>query len=284
VYKYSRDGCAYGNILDPSAAVSQPRDMLMYDENNFVLANAEDSESKLWIFGICGSNGVRPLKGVFVNNTQYPGLSHPYGVAKSPTNDIYVSSQHTDNVLRFYGISNPNPGKAVPFPAYINQTAPPRGTSWYEGTFVQYGAPNQHPDSEQGIRGIAFDGAGRLFVNNQDLPNMTVYNDSGFVVGQVPIQNAIGIHYDPDTKYMFVGSKSSTGVVAVDTSNLKIVKQYTYSKMTHPAGIVTYQGILYVLDQDTESLFTFNVSSQAFINTVVTNFPDDVEGIILSNC
>jgi len=285
VYKYSRDGCSYGNIIDPSATVLQPRDMLMYDDNNFVLTNAQDSQSKLWVFGDCGSKGVRPLKGVFVNGTQYPGLSHPFGITKSPKNDIYVSSQHTDNVLRFYGINSSQSGTALPFPTYITQTPPPSGMSWYAGTFVQYGAPNQHSDKEQGIRGIAFDGAGRLFVCNEDLPNLMIYNDSGYLVDQVPVENAIGIHYDPDTKYMFVGSKaSSASVLAINTVDLKIVKQYTFDQMTHPAGIVTYNGILYVLDQGTERLLTFNVSSQVFMGAIVLSFPDDVEGLSLSNC
>ena len=96
-------------------------------------------------YSLCKSSGSRSFLSAFSVADPYnnPGLSHPYGVAVSPSGGVYVSNQDSNSVTRYDSSGNP---MALP-PALAHGQYNP-------GTFVQYDA------SSNGVRGIAFDSQG----------------------------------------------------------------------------------------------------------------------------
>ena len=79
------------------------------------------------------------------------------------------------------------------------------------------------------------------------------------------------------------------GVVLVDRSKKVKVMRYSLLNMKHPTGMAAFDDVLFVADQTTQSLFTFNVSSGQFLRRIASS--DDIlaglgelEHLIFSDC
>jgi hypothetical protein len=54
--------------------------------------------------------------------------------------------------------------------------------------------------------------------------------------------------------------------------------------MAHPTSVLEYEDILYISDQASGEILTFNVTTTRFIRTIYTGLPDVLEIMTFSNC
>jgi len=283
ILRYSRDFCPLGEVLGDEVRVDELRSMLIVHDGLYVTSGVYPS--KISRFGLCNwsiAQGVRPYIDDFVTQDTNPGIHHPYGLAMDKHNNIFISNQHSDCVLGFDPSGNP-----LPTPKALNnsQNEIPR----YPGTFIQY----KLGETTQGVRAIAFDFHDtfhqHLWVANEDLGKVLIYDFDGFEVNYVDIANPIGLYLDKGRNAMYIGSKSITDpkIIVVDTKSLEILGTYRHPLLTHPTGLAVHAKILYVAAQRPTGnngwLFSFNTTSKDFVDQNVIDI-DNPEQLILAPC
>eukprot|EP01031_Cornospumella_fuschlensis_P025704 gene25704-31040_t len=290
VLKYTRDGCLINDeVLIGGPAdeyhVTEFRSMALgsYQGQGDVLfiADAMSQESFILMYDTCDSNGQRSYKRIVVSTEINPGADHTYGLTFDSDGNIYASFQHTDLVLRF----QKDTFQPLPLPPALRSNKYWR--DFYEGTVVQFGVPGVHRISEQGVRGVAVLGDD-LWVANEDIGGVAVVSIStGVMHNIVVIRNPIGLFFDTYSGLLFVGSKDKHwrgAVYAIDPHIFRVVHTYTTMRMNHPSGITSYGGVLYVAELVRGEVLMFNVTSERFLGTMVTDAPGEIEHLMLSPC
>lgn len=162
---------------------------------------------------------------------------------------------------------------------------------FYPGTFVQFGKPGVHEEKERGVRSIVWTkNATELWIANEDLDSIVIVNRTGKLVGKVSVGKPIGLHYSNESRadWVFVGSKGSkTGqVYAVDIFTRTIAATFKYIGMKHPAGISSYQDVLFVGDQTRNNVVTFNITTGRVIKLIIPakRIDGEIEQLMMSDC
>lgn len=114
ILKYTRDGCPLSpNVLWFGSAVGSTvgsiRTMVTHPyggiKDALYVTNAgenEDEIGRVLVFDTCAEvNGMRPFIKTLVDVHSSPGAQHAYSVTFDAHNNLYVSFQHTDAVLRY---------------------------------------------------------------------------------------------------------------------------------------------------------------------------------------
>lgn len=288
VLKYSLNGC----LVTDKVLLDKPeygdhdvefRSMLLgrhHGEDVLFIADAMSKDSYILMYGECNEDGRREYIKAVANTDEHAGLDHSYGLCSDDDHNLYVSNQHTDNVLRFDG-DNFDP---VELPSSIRDDH--RWRDYYKGTFVQFGKPEVHEEEEQGVRGIVRY-KDTIWIANEDLGGVAVVSIStGEIHDIVLVHNPIGIHYDADSGLIFVGSKRKHwhgAVYAIDPNILRIIKTYKADRMTHPTGITSHKGILYVAEQVQGKILQFDIDTEEYMGTLVKS-ENLLEQLIISPC
>ena len=97
---------------------------------------------------------------------------------------------------------------------------------------------------------------------------------------------------DPNPNLSTLKAESDTntgGVWRIDSATKVKRTKYTLLNMKHPTGIASYGEVLYVADQSTQSIFSFNITTAQFIRTIASKDDilaglGDLEHIIFSDC
>lgn len=292
IYKYSRNGC----LLDANVLVGGPRHALsshlvelrslvfgtLRDEKVLYVADAYSDDSYLNIYGQCDENGKRAYISTPVSTVTDPGINHLYGIAFDPDGNVYVSSQHTDNVLRFYK----DTFEPMPQPRFMNRSNADR-FDFYPGTFIQFGTPTLHDVTEQGVRDvISVDD--KIWLANEDDNSVRVIDAvTGRVEDIISVETPIGLLYHPAKGLVFVSSKGEKNmgfVYAISVSTKLFVQQYKSKKMTHPTGMAVHGATLYVANQKLGQIVSFNIHSGKFLRVIVNDMPLGIEKIVISDC
>jgi hypothetical protein len=163
--------------------------------------------------------------------------------------------------------------------------------SFYNGTFVQFGLPgSSHSSSERGVRDLAWArNYTELWIANEDLDSVVIVDRQGIVLDKLSIGTPIGLYAPPDRpQLMFVGCKNSKvgTVYAIDVKTRSIVTSYQYIGMKHPTGIVSHNDVLFVGDQTSNSVVTFNITTARVIKVIIptTKIDGAIEQLMLSPC
>ena len=158
-------------------------------------------------------HGKRRFIGVVTSIASNPGAKHPYAVATDPqTGNIYATFQHTDTVLRF----QKDTFAPLSYPPSM-QAAHRTGKKPFNGTFLQFGEPEDHNVNEQGIRGIAIIDS-NAWIANEDMDTVHIVDlQTGMTVRKLSIKKPINIYHSLDWGLVFIGSKStkSRGILFV---------------------------------------------------------------------
>lgn len=114
ILKYTRDGCPLSpNVLWFGSAVGSTigsiRGMVTHPyggiKDALFVTNAgenEDEVGRVLVFDTCAEvNSMRPFLKTLVDVRTSPGAQHAYSLTFDNHNDMYVSFQHTDAVLRY---------------------------------------------------------------------------------------------------------------------------------------------------------------------------------------
>lgn len=177
--------------------------------------------------------------------------------------------------------------------------------TFFNGTFVQFGLPQQHEPNEQGVRGLVWvKNYTELWIANEDLDSIVVVDRRGRLLATINIDRPIGLHHasqnshipnssgssgvNPYDDWVFVGSKASkTGnIFAVDIHTRSIVRTFQFIGMKHPTGITSFRDVLFVGDQTRNTVVTFNITTARVIKMIIPDkkIPGAIEQVILSPC
>jgi DNA-binding beta-propeller fold protein YncE len=289
IYKYSRDGCLLDDqVLDYVSAVKHDypelRSMAFgkyYGDDVLYVADATSGDSRLLIYSRCDDRGRRAYITTAVSSQDYDGVDHTYGITFDNHDNVYISNQHTDNVLRFYKDSF----KAMPLPPVLATDS--SRNYYYKGTYKQFGSPAMHSAKEQGVRSIIIV-HNELWIANEDFDGVIMVDlPTGLSLNVVMVSKPIGLYYDPDTQLIFVSSKGKHrqgSVVAIDRRTLRVVRRYKEDRMEHPTGLFVHNKILYVAEQIESAILAFDIESTEFLGKIIKHIPGDVEHIVLSDC
>lgn len=292
ILKYSRNGCLLSqsilNDAPSSSAESDPdhlkeyRSMALgkYKGNDVLyIADAMSTDSQVIIYSDCKEDGTRDYVTTVVNTDINPGVDHVYGLTFDGAGNVYISNQHTDNVMRFAR------DKFDPMPLPMALQRDPNWKSFFPGTFLQYGKPAV--ENEQGVRSILVVND-TLWVANEDIDGIAIVKiATGVTTNIVVLPEPIGLYQDPGTGLVFAGSKQKHwrgAVYAILPNELRIVATYTMERMSHPSGITSYGGILYVAEIELGEIFMFNIATQEYLGKMVGNTPGEIEQLIISPC
>lgn len=97
----------------------------------------------------------------------------------------------------------------------------------------------------------------------------------------------LGLHYDEVNNLVYVTSKEKHwqgAVYGVSPSTLHVEATYTTDRMNHPTGLASYDGILYVAEQEAGQILMFNITTTKFIGKMATKVPGEVEQLLISPC
>jgi hypothetical protein len=161
---------------------------------------------------------------------------------------------------------------------------------YFNGTFVQFGAPNWHNVSEQGIRSIQWvRNYTELWIANEDVNQVVIVDRRGHHIGSINVDSPIGLYQTANVPgIIFIGSKAKKigAVYAVNTTSRGIVKTYQAIGMKHPTGITSYKDTLFVGDQTRNAVLTFNLTTARVIKMIIpsSKISGYVEQLTLSPC
>lgn len=289
IMKFSRNGCLLDeNILTSKSSIgTEFRSLIIssYEgkENYLYVAEATGGASGVRVYDTCNDLGKRNYIGKLISQSINEGIDHTYGICFDSSNEyIYISNQHTDNVLRF----SKSTFKPIHFPPIFDIDKHTK--KYFDGTFKQFGKANVHKDNERGIRSIITIKKHEMWIANEDFDGIIIVNlNTGLSTDIVRISKPVGLFYDESTHLVYVSSKGKhrTGsVYAISAGSLRIVKSYFEPYMEHPTGVLVYGGILYVVEQVENAILTFDVESTKYLGKIVKHIPHDFEQITLSYC
>jgi len=274
------------------------------------VANAKAGRDEILVYsGRCDRFGKRRLlaravtklvDGDFVD-TEHTSIAmeHPYGLTFDAEGNLYVSTQHTDLVLRYRAdtfaplsapdLSTENPPK----PELISSEFSLGSTSLvtnvakqvHNGSFVDFSNLNDHRVYE-GVRGIAYVD-GHIWIAHENINGIVVADIStGIIRYVIAVEKPISLLLDNDRGVVFVGVKGrrsqSATVYAVDVSTMKITKAYNHNNAKHATGIVLHEDTLFVADQGLSSIILFDVNTGEYKGKL-RHLPY-VEDLMLSDC
>lgn len=173
------DGGALAVVASPegmpaSATLREPRGMALLPDGTLLVASAFDDSPAILRFGEAAKDGSRPFLGTYIDLARtVADRVHPYAVAVAPDGTVFVSDQDANLVVRYAGLDAPQPGAAVPPPAACRRdwlaVTPPA-----DGIFI--GASYEQRGGLKVVRGLAFDGEGRLLVVDRNEPAVHAYD------------------------------------------------------------------------------------------------------------
>lgn len=153
--------------------------------------------------------------------TQYqwlsnPGLVHPFQAIFGPDGNLYVASQDTCAVTRYYGPKEATRGAPMPPAAALAGCDP-----CYPGAFVPSRA--QHAHGITSVRGIAFGPDRNLYVADEDANLVNVYDGATGRLLKTLIDESVYPDLDkPDHllfwgSVLYIGNSGKNTVLSMDT-------------------------------------------------------------------
>jgi hypothetical protein len=280
--------------------------MTFDSKGQLYVCQAKKSVSAILQFSAVAWKETRVFREQYATPSCSSGLLHPYQPIFGPDGNLYVSSQDTNVVTGFYGPASDSPGQALP-----SSTALPAGT-FNPGTFVPaYTADPGVPDftpvpasqggltlvdtgsSTHSVRGLAFDGAGNLYVADEGNDRIGVYDASGRFLGAITessnhsVQEPVGLWFDPPSGLLYIGSPGNNRVFTYAVADLAggsfkaNVLIHDSDRLDKVSGItVDASGHLYTCSRKTNSVYQWSAKSGNLIATFASGFSDTPEQII----
>lgn len=289
ILKYSLDGCLItdqvlinGPDLDDHDTEFRTMAFGKYKGHDALfVADAMTRDSFVLAYSECDANGQRHYLGTPVSSQVTKGVDHTYGLCLDEDQNLYITNQHTDNVMRFAHDSF----EPMALPPMLAEKHSRR--KYVPGTFVQFGSPVPHDVGEQGIRSI-LSYKDTMWIANENLDGVVIVDkDSGILQDIVIVHCPIVLTYDEASNWIFVGSKKKHwggAVYAISPDSLQIVANFTTHRMTHPTGLAVHDGILYVAEQILGEILVFRVSTQEYLGRIVSKTPGQIELLLISDC
>ena len=248
-----------------STDVKEPRGMLQLPNGDLLITDARTHHSKLWKLKHCNFDKKTPIH-EFASH----GLHHPYALALSSRNTVLVANQNCpDSTCRVseYDLKGKSMGHFISIPGSKDSIA---------------------------LRGIAVDARGDVYVAARGMDKLLRYDADGNKVGELEVKKPLSVFYDASMDAIYISSRTAKKKMGRESG---AVYQYTPSDgrmerkfvlggkmpMSHPAGVFSYSGTLYVLEQYYGRLLAFNIKTGEFLTTLADDM-DNPESLMIRAC
>lgn len=289
IHTYDRDGKPVGKALDTQSLpdgleLRELRGFAFGPDGALYVANAYKNGSQVLRFGgMPDVNGKHQFEGVYVEQHKTnPGLAHPFDVAFGPDRHLYIPSQDTNVVGRYYGpgTDEGRPGQPMPYPPALTGLGQDH---LLPGTFVP-----SRKHGEQGLRTVRralFGADGDLYVADRDTDSVKRYHgQSGALQREYrhpQLTKPVHLAFRSDDGALLVGSRDQNAIIAIDPQSGKATTLVAPGAggLNAPAGLAFGpDGKLYVASREGKQILRFDAAtgtpdSQPFIDAL-EDFPE----------
>ena len=292
LHRYANDGAHLGKALRGRGL---PRGLKLRELRGFVLgpdgdlyvANAYRDESQILRFrGRPDPDGRHPFREVFVRQRHADhGLAHPFSATFGPGGHLFVPSQDSDIVGRYYGprTAGPDaaaiPGRPMPHPAALSGIDADRLAP---GTFVP--SVRRAADGLRAVRHAIFADGDDLFVADRAENAVKRYDrESGALKRTYRhrlLQAPVHLLRWPERGALLVGSRDRDAVVALDLEqgDARDVVAPGAGGLAAPSGIAWGpDGLLVVGSRGNRAVLRFDPESGRTAAPLLTALPDHPE-------
>jgi hypothetical protein len=288
IHAYDAAGAHIGKKLDAAGLqdgmrLRELRGFAFGPDGDLYVANAWKDQSQILRFaGAPGPDGRHAFLGVFAaQHRADSGLAHPFDVQFGPDGHLFVPSQDTDIVARYYGpaATEGAPGTPMPHPAAVAGLAgdlPP-------GTFVP--SAKHAEGGLKAVRHAIFGPDGHLYVADRDRNAVNRYDrETGALLRAFQHDRlAAPVHLLPwpERNMMLVGSRDRGTAIALDlaTGDARDLLD-SGAGLKAPSGLAWGpDGLLYVADRTGRAVLRFDAETGKPRGALVTGLPDEPEFI-----
>ena len=274
IHRFDLDGRPLGKALD---ADSMPKDVALRELRGFAfgpdgdlyLTNAWKGASQVLRFGgATNADGRHAFREVFVEQHHAnPGLSHPFDVTFGPDGHLYVPSQDTNVVGRYYGPAARDgaPGQPVPPPPAVRQLDT---RHLLPGTFVP--SARHAPDGVRAVRRTLFGPDGDLYVADRDAGSVKRYDGSSGELRREyrhdGLTTPVHLAFRPGDGALLAGSRDRHAIFAIDTASgqASLLVAPGAGGLRSPGGLAfDPEGRLYVCSRETRQILRFDAGTGA---------------------
>ncbi|MCC7024877.1 MAG: hypothetical protein IT338_18755, partial [Thermomicrobiales bacterium] len=271
IHVFDLDGRAIGKALDSGSLpkhlkLREVRGFAFGPDDDLYVANAYKDASQILRFsGETGSEGKHPFRDVFVaRHAANPGLAHPFDVVFGPDRNLYIPSQDTNVVGRYYGPDAAGAaGAPMPHPEAV-VAADARHP--LPGTFIPSHA--QVPGGLRAVRRVVFGPDGDLYVADRDSDSVRRYaGKTGALLHEYRhrhLRAPVHLLVRPMDNALLVGSRDRDALFAIDVERGDVAPFVAPAAggLKAPAGMAFGpDGKLYVCSRESRQILRFDPHS-----------------------
>ncbi len=272
IHVFDLEGRALGKALDTDTLpddlkLRELRGFAFGPDGDLYVTNAHKDDSQVLRFtGKPGANGKHAFSEIYVErHAANPGLHHPFDVTFGPDRNLYVPSQDTNLVGRYYGpaAAEGTPGEPMPHPEALlaadHHDPPP-------GTFV----PSQEhvPSGVRAVRRAIFGPDGDLYVADRDADSVKRYDGrTGKLEREYRhhhLTTPIHLAFRDTDGALLAGSRDRHAVFAIETANgeTTMLVEEGAGGLKAPAGMAFgSDGKLYVSSRQTNQILRYDAQT-----------------------
>jgi DNA-binding beta-propeller fold protein YncE len=273
--------------LPSHIALRELRGFAFGPDGDLYVANAWKGASQVLRFGGApGDDGRHPFRAVFVEQHHAnPGLSHPFDVAFGPDGHLYVPSQDTNVVSRYYGPDSADgkPGQPAPHPPALGHID---AKHLMPGTFVP--SARHAPDGVRAVRRTVFGPDGDLYVADRDADSVKRYDAESGALRQEyrhhHLTTPVHLAFRPGDGLLLAGSRDGHAVFAIDTASGDLAPLVAPGAggLRSPGGLAfDTDGRLYVCSRQTRQILRFDATGAPDPEPFIEGLKDAPEFIAL---